>query len=59
MINKQSYAFAKMTRSYQKFLQICAFDSKFYAKNKPRYKSVFKRILYAIYILGMEHQTLI
>ena len=59
MISRQSYAFAKMTRSYQKYLQICAFDSKFYAKHKPRYKSVFKRILYTICILGMEHQTLI
>ena len=42
MINRQTYAFAieKMTLSFQKNLQICAFDRKFQAKNQPRQKSV-------------------
>ena len=42
MINRQTYAFAiaKMTLSFQKTLQICAFDRKFQPKNKPRQKSV-------------------
>ena len=37
MINRQSYAFAiaKMTLSFQKYLQICAFDRKFKQKVNP------------------------
>ena len=42
MIQRQSHAFAiaKMTLSFQKYVQICANDRKFQAKNKPRHKSV-------------------
>ena len=43
-----------MTLIFFKYLQICAFDRKFLAKNKPRQKSVSKRMSCAIYAYHMN-----